>query len=445
MTVWHHPALFIVGLLGWANPLTAQRAESTSFAPGALVERVISSQNPQQSYAVFVPSRYDPRIPLPLLCVMDPRGRALVPLRLLRAAAERFSYIIFSSYNTRSDEPGDPNEPALNAIIADAQRFLTIDTRRIYLAGFSGTTRAGWEYAYRLDGHVAGLLGFGAGFPPGWTPPTPAPGERETLVFYGGAGSTDFNYQELQDLDAYLEHTGIRHHVASYDGPHGWPPESVMSDALRWMELQAMRRGLIARDLVWIDSLYRASSAGAAAADSAGGGYAGFLRYREVLADFSGLHDVSADSVRAVALLRTAPVRRVLEHRAEIAERHRAYLGRLQRFIASARARTEQKQLTSSLKELQIARLQREAADTSDRYAALGAAQLLEQVFVVTAFYEPRQALAGQNPARALAFLEIAESIHPGVPFVCASRKEALEKSGRADEASAIHCASNRE
>ncbi len=362
---------------------------------------------------------------------MDPRGRALVPLRLLRSAAESFGYIIFSSYNTRSDEPGDPNEAAVNAMIADAQRLTAIDTRRIYLVGFSGTTRAAWDYAYRLDGHVAGVLGFGAGFPPGWTPPAPAPGELETLVFYGGAGSTDFNYQEVQDLGAYLERTGIRHHIASYDGPHGWPPESVMSDALQWMELQAMRRGLIPRDSVWIDSLYHARSAGAAAA---GDGVDAYLKYRDVRTDFAGVHDVTADSAHVEALVRTRLVRRWLAHREEIAERHRAYLSRLRRFIARTREGTKPQDLSESLKALQFARLEQQAADSSDRLAALGAAQLLEQVFVVTAFYEPRQALAEKNPARALALLAIAEAIHPGAPVVCASRREALEQLGRADE-----------
>ncbi len=435
-------AVVAVGL-GWSSALEAQAAPPPRFLPGSLVEQVVSVRDPHQRYAVFVPSRYDSLTPRPLLCVMDPRGRALVPLQLLRAAADHFGYIIFSSYNTRSDEPGDPNVDAVNAMIADAQRFFAIDTRRIYLVGFSGTTRGGWDYAYRLDGHVAGLLGFGAGFPPGWTPPLPAPGELETLAFYGGAGTTDFNYQEVQDLDAYLERRGIRHHIAGYDGPHGWPPEPVMRDALQWMELQAMRRGLIPRDSVWIDSLYQARSAAAAALDSAGEAYPAYLAYRDVRSDFAVLHDVAADSARGVTLAASKPVRRVLEHRADIAARHRAYLETLQHFIARARRESESPRLSPSLKELEIARLQRQAADTSDRYAALGAAQLLEQVFVVTAFYEPREALASGRPERALALLEIADAIHPGAPFVCASRREALRKLGRTAEAAALRCSSD--
>jgi len=169
------------------------------------------------------------------------------------------------------------------------------------------------------------------------------------------------------------------------------------------MELQAMRRGLAARDSAWIDSLYRTRSASAAAAEAAGDGYAAYLAYREVRADFAGLHDVGADSGRVVSLERTAQVRRTLEHRDEVAERYRADLARLQRFIARTRQAAKPEELSRSLKELQIARLKERAAETSDRIAALGAEQSLEQIFVVTAFYEPRAALAGKNPMTACA------------------------------------------
>jgi hypothetical protein len=204
-----------------------------------------------------------------------------------------------------------------------------------------------------------------------------------------------------------------------------------------------MRRGLIERDSAWIDSLYEGGSARAAELESAGKGYAAYLARRELRGDFAGLRDVRSDSLRMAALGHTAEVRRTLEHRADIAERHRSYIRKLQQFIARVRENREQRPLAQDLKELQIARLQREASDSGDRFGALGAAQLLEQVFVVTAFYEPREALAGGNAGRALALLEIADAIHPGAPFVCVSRKEVLGKLGRAAEADTIRCSPN--
>lgn len=427
-------------LLVLAAPLAGQAPPAPPFVPGAVAEGVTSLQDSAQRYAVFLPSTFDSTRAWPLLCVMDPRGRALLPLGLLRRGAERFGYIIVSSYNTRSDEPGDPNVAAVNAMIADAQRRWPIDARRIYLVGFSGTTRAGWDYAYRLEGHVAGLIGFGAGFPPGWAPPAPAAGELQLLAFYGGAGTSDFNYQEVQDLDAYLDGIRLRHHVASYPGPHGWAPEPVMFDALLWMELQAMRRGLIERKMAWVDSIYRARESVAASLDSAGDRPGAALAYRALAADFAALRDVSTDSARLAALLRDRAVIRAGERRAALAAHYHQYIERLRRFIAKVRQADAAPSLPAARKELQLQRLARQAADSGDRPAALEATQLLEQVFVVTAFYEPREALAAGHPARALALLEIAESIHAGTSLVCERRREALADLGRAREAAALPC-----
>lgn len=416
----------------------AQLPDSAALVPGALLERVVSSRDAKQSFAVSLPSGFQRHAPQPVLFLMDPRGRALVPLRLLRAAADRFGYVIFSSYNTRSDEAVDPNDAAFSAMLAEAQRLLTVDPRRVYLVGFSGTARAGWDFAYRLNGPVAGLIGFGAGFPSGWTPPA---GASTDLVFYGGTGTTDFNYEEVQGLDLFLERMGLRHHVAVWEGPHGWPPPSVMGEALAWMELQGMRRGIIPPDTAWIDSLYRARSAVAATTSEAP--YEEYLAYRALAADFSGLRDVSADSSRILALARSKPVRRTLAHREEIAARYRDYVLNLQRFIVTLRSASAPPALSRALKELQIARLQRQTADTTDRDAARGAAQMLENVFVITAFYEPREAMQSGDPARALALLEIAETIHPGAAIICTGRQAALTSLGRLADAAALPCASN--
>ncbi len=420
------------------NGLGAQQPDSSAFVPGALLERVVSSGDARQSFAVLLPSRFDRHAPQPVLFLMDPRGRALVPLRLLRAAAERFGYVIFSSYNTRSDEAIDPNDAAFSAMLADAQRLLTVDPRRVYLVGFSGTARAGWDFAYRLNGPIAGLIGFGAGFPSGWTPPA---GASTDLVFYGGTGTTDFNYEEVQGLDLYLERMGLRHRVVVWEGPHGWPPASVMEDALAWMELQGMRRGIIPPDSAWIDSLYHARSASAAATPA--NSYEAYVAFRALHADFSGLRDVATDSSRSLALARSKPVRRRLEHREEIAARYREYVLNLQQFIVKLRSAASPPPLSRALKELEIARLQRQAADSTDRDAALGAAQMLENAFVITVFYEPREAMQSGNPTRALALLDIAEAIHPGAAIICTSREAALTALGRSADAAALRCTSN--
>ena len=184
--------------------VTVATAQAVPIRPGEVVERVSSPSASGQSYAVYLPKSYSADRTWPVLFLMDPRGRALVPLELLRPAAERFGYLILSSYNTASDAAVDPNVDAMNAMITDALKSLAVNNRRFYLVGFSGTAREGWSFGYQLSRNVAGLIGVGAGLPPGILLPDIASSDSAPFDFYGGAGVTDFNYEEVLGLDDYL-------------------------------------------------------------------------------------------------------------------------------------------------------------------------------------------------------------------------------------------------
>ena len=437
MLGFRYSAVPVVLLLLPAAPLTGQRIDSLKVQGGALYQRLQSATAVDQQYALYLPTEYRTDRHWPVLILMDPRGRALVPLQLVQSAAERYGYIVLSSYNTRSDEMDDPNAAAVNAMLADAQQQLAIDTHRLYLVGFSGTARAAWEYGYRLEGNVAGLLGFGAGFTSGWAPPAPfAVGAEAPLVYFGGAGTLDFNYEEIVDLDAFLDSAGVRHQVEYYPGPHGWPPKSVMDDGLTWMELQAMRRGLTESNEAWIDSLYQARLAAAAAADQPLDAY---RLYRAVANDFKGLRDVTGAGQRAARLEAGKQVQRVLARQQEIQQRYKDYFAALRRVVAELQRPATMPELSHLLKELSIRKLQREAANQSDSLGALAAQRLLEQDFTWASFYWPRNMAAG-DPAKILVLLDLAEIIHPGRQGVCESRREALRKLGRADSAGAGAC-----
>src|SRR5690242_13463461 len=143
--------------------LIARSAQAISpaidtVAVGRVTDTVHAASDPTQTYALFLPSRYDASRRWPLLLLMDPRGRAMVPLKLFQDAAERYGYIIMSSYQTRSDGPIEPNDKAVNAILSDAQTKYSIDPRRYYFAGFSGTGRIAWYYAYSVPANAAGVI-----------------------------------------------------------------------------------------------------------------------------------------------------------------------------------------------------------------------------------------------------------------------------------------------
>ena len=77
------------------------------------------------------------------------------------------------------------------------------------------------------------------------------------FVYFGAAGVDDFNYPELKSLEEPLTKAGISHRIQTFDGRHEWPPVSVATAAVEWMELQAMKVGKRPRDDGFISATWQ--------------------------------------------------------------------------------------------------------------------------------------------------------------------------------------------
>ena len=194
--------------------LYARPAAAQAF-PGRLEERVRSATDTSQTFALYLPPGYTTERRWPVLFVLDPRGRALLSLKLFQDHAARLGWVILSSYNTLSDGPPEPNVDAVNAMLAWAQAHPSLDPTRLYLAGFSGTARAALGFTVALRGHVAGVIAVGGALGFALGGPETAFAADSTFAYFGSAGTRDFNYEEVlamaKDLGVSLVLTGQRH------------------------------------------------------------------------------------------------------------------------------------------------------------------------------------------------------------------------------------------
>src|SRR5262245_3443717 len=350
---------------------TTHRIDVTLPA-GRVVQRITSRADTTQRYALYLPSSFTRDRRWPILFLLDPRGRALIPLQRFQPAAERLGYIAISSYNTLSDGPSEPNYKAMNAMLDDAQQSLPADSRRLYLVGFSGTARFAWEVTRQIPGTVAGIIGAGAAVPGGraWIQSNIG---KSAPVLFGTIGILDPNYEELRSFDAELDTIGAIHHVERFAGGHQWPPTELSTHAVEWLELQAMRRGLKPRQQPWIDSLYGARLARAARTDSAGDAPAAARQYRLARTDFDGLTDVSVAAVRLAALERDPRVRRAATVEAALGERDMKLGSALVAFIGELKAAPSPPSIDQARKRLELDALRRDAARTDDSTTAVAA------------------------------------------------------------------------
>jgi pimeloyl-ACP methyl ester carboxylesterase len=118
---------------------------------------------------------------------------------------------------------------------SDVVKRFSINPKRIYTAGLSGGARIAMKVA--LDSNeIAGVIASSAGFPPGH--------RRSDLrfVLFGTAGTEDFNYLEMRQLDQELSSP---HRVVIFEGGHAWLPSSLAVQAVEWLEFQASHPGTV--------------------------------------------------------------------------------------------------------------------------------------------------------------------------------------------------------
>lgn len=258
-----------------AAPVPARAAMAEA---GRLIDPVACAADPKETYALYIP-RSLPAGPSPILFIFDPRERGGFGADVFLEASEKFGLILVSSNNTRSDGPAEPNITAIRALWIEAHSRFSIDDRRIYFAGFSGTGRAACMMATLAPGTVAGVIGCGAGFHRDVTSKPP-------FLFFGTVGNRDFNYSEMLALDDTLTKLSAPHRIEVFDGPHRWPPPEVATRAVEWIVLAAMRDGCWPRDAAAIAVAREREIEEAENFERNGDAYDACRAYREIDEDF---------------------------------------------------------------------------------------------------------------------------------------------------------------
>lgn len=393
-------------------------AQDAPFVSGQIIEDIPSDRDSSQTFTLYLPTAYSSEESWPIVVLMDPRGNSAYPLRKLLPAAEELGYILASSDNTASDVDGDPNTPAVNAVLGTLMPLLSIDDRRIYLFGMSGTARIAWALAYAAIPHIAGVAGFGAGPPPDMDLEAAQSQYGAPFVFYGGAGDQDFNHAELVLLEGRLRRLGFRYRTAYYAGRHGWPTsDSQFTEALSWLHLMAMRRELIPIDEVWAGREYEFRLAEARRTEDAGEIRSAWQEYAALSADFGGLLDASKSTDRARALSAKGEVKEWRSRRLELARAHMSYNAAAGAWLRSAQ--TSDPDLDSALRALSLDSLKAAADDVADPDGASAARRALADLYSLTSFYFARYHLDRQDWTRARLVLEVSNEIFPGTQRVC--------------------------
>jgi predicted esterase len=404
-----HPVLVSILLLLFSALAFSQQA----IPKGEIVDPVTSALDPTLSHAIYLPSSYTPEKKWPILYCYEARKRGRLPVELFRQAAERLGWIIVGSNDTESDNPNDRNLDALKAMWSDSHKWFSIDESRIYTTGFSGGARLAWGMGYIFPESTAGVIGVGAGAHEERRPTKDTP-----FVWYGIAGKTDYNYLEMRRLEDRLDELEIPNRVEFFDGSHEWPPAEYCSRALDWMELQAMKKGLRAKDDAWIGEQYEGRLEEANKLRDSSKSFEAYLQYVQLQEDFNGLLDTSSLENQLSSLANSAAIKKQLEERKKREEKEEKQVAALFQTLGAFRNGSEIPLVRRLKADLKIADFQKQSSEKGDSHEGLLFKRLLATLFSEVGFYLPQYFLQQKDYNRAIVSLSVAAEIYPESPFV---------------------------
>jgi poly(3-hydroxybutyrate) depolymerase len=276
--------------LAASAPLTDAAGPESSLPLGQVVERVSCRDDSSQSYALYLPSGYRPERPWPILYAFDPAARGRVPVELFSKAAERLGYIVVGSNNSRNG-PSEPILAAMNAVWSDTHARFVLDPERIYATGMSG---GNFPARLLLAQRGAGIVACAGAFV---QEDVARVEPRHTWIGIAGVG--DFNFDLNKAVVRDLVARAVVARFVTFDGGHSWPPEAVVSQALDWLELAAMRTGKRQVDPTFVEAQFEGGLARARALVAGGQVHDAADEDATLVREFAGLKP--AETLRSLA------------------------------------------------------------------------------------------------------------------------------------------------
>jgi hypothetical protein len=159
------------------------------------------------------------------------------------------------------------------------------------------------------------------------------------------------------------------HHLAIFEGGHIWLSSELATEAVEWMEIQAMKSGRKSSDKAEVDAIYAARVAKIPAERNDADTLAAL---KSLVDDFTSLKDVSVYAARAKLLASDKRVKKELEAESDREDTERATT---QVILGEASLLTDAQRREGALKQLRerwaaLSTAAKGPADTEDRRMA---------------------------------------------------------------------------
>ncbi|HRG57919.1 MAG TPA: hypothetical protein PK323_03125 [Bacteroidia bacterium] len=207
------------------NSTKAVLSVPDTLKPGRIYEKIEISNDPLNTFALYLPKLYDNNSNWPVVFFFDAGGNGALPIDKYYSLADSLGYIFVGSNVSKNGQNIDDAQTIWNTLKNACLNNFSIDKNRILLAGFSGGARTVCNLAAQ-DNLVNGIIANSAGAQ-----------QIDQLLgankFYIGiCGKGDMNRAEMLNIEHYLMGTNVSHFLIEFLGIHEWASNEAMKQAL---------------------------------------------------------------------------------------------------------------------------------------------------------------------------------------------------------------------
>ncbi|WP_149304863.1 alpha/beta hydrolase [Pareuzebyella sediminis] len=240
--------IFTVLAVGIALSVSGQQM---TLKKGLIIDSLPVNDSISETFSLYLPTNFEVSKVWPVLFVFDMQGRGKQALSMFAKAAEEQGYVLASSNNLQDSVPLSKNLLVTSRMFDAVFSLIPIHKKRIYTGGFSHGGRFSTLVPTFVNS-IAGVLACGATLGN-----IDVLSSRNPFHFVGIVGNSDYNYPQVLVAKKVLDRMKFPNEVLIFEGGQTWPPPVDISNALEVFTLEAMARGHIPKDSMFVQNKYQ--------------------------------------------------------------------------------------------------------------------------------------------------------------------------------------------
>ncbi|MBW1295621.1 hypothetical protein [Aquimarina litoralis] len=200
-------------------------------------------------YSIYLPKAFDLNKSWPILFGFDSKGNMNTLTSLFQKAAEDFGYIVVvSNYGNKLSE--SDKSSYIPVFVKHIISLFPIQEKRMYALGVGDDAPLNTSLPLFYK-QFSGVIAIDNSFDY-----HQKLRRNKNFAYFGIVSTHNFRYQDFLISNKYLDRKGISSSLYTYEGDIALPSQKIIHKALPFFTLDAMEKGNIPKDSLWIKMRY---------------------------------------------------------------------------------------------------------------------------------------------------------------------------------------------